>query len=116
MDDIKRDANGKFAKGKKGGPGRPKLGYVLADVFREKLNEPDNLLPHISKFDRILRTLINNAILGDVPSIQIILNRVYGKEIDVIKLDKTPDINLADFTDEELILYRKLLDKATDGN
>jgi hypothetical protein len=114
MDDILRDSHGRFAKGKKGGPGRPKLGLVLSDILREAVADPDPSNPEKTKFQHIVETLINNAMQGDIPSTQIILNRIYGKEIDLINISSGDELDLGKLSDEELVLYNDLLGKILD--
>lgn len=108
-----RDEKGRFVKGHAPiSPGRPKLGYALADLLNKELDtpNPDNL--NETNRMAIIRTLICNAKAGDISSIQMIFNRVYGKEIDILKIDTDEDLDLSNLTDEELALYNKILEKA----
>ncbi len=103
-----RNEKGQFVKGCAAGPGRPKLGTTLADILRvigqEKDGENTNL-------EILVRNLFEQAKGGDIPSISIVLNRMFGKEADIIHIDTEEMIDLSKLSDEELVMYNKLLGK-----
>ncbi len=76
-----RDRNGRFAAGNRGGPGNPFARQVaeLRKAFVTTVTPSDML--------RICQRLITQAILGDTPSIKILLGYVLGKFPDPVYPD-----------------------------
>jgi hypothetical protein len=111
---IDRDETGKWINGKKGGPGRPKRGYGIKDLMDAELDKMDTLLPNMTKRQRIIKTIVDDAIKGKAEAINIVLNRVYGSAVERISLEKGEELNLGILSDEELAAYNTLLMKVLD--
>ena len=67
----KRDARGRFAKGRKGGPGRPSGVGHFKVLFRDCVSDAD--------FKRCVRVLIDAALGGDIAALKMLFDRLAGR-------------------------------------
>jgi hypothetical protein len=108
-----RNAKGQFIKGTGGGPGRPRLGLALADILRAIAEEEDSYTGE-TNLQILVRTLFEQAKAGDIPSIQIVLNRMFGREPEIFNIIAGQEPSLELLSDEELETYNALLEKTLD--
>jgi hypothetical protein len=111
--EIDRDASGKWVKGNKAskGYGPPHKGYGIKDLMDAELDKMDDLIPTMTKRQRVIKTIVEDAIKGRAWAVEIVLNRVYGRELERISLEKAEDLDLGALSDEELVAYNSLLTK-----
>jgi len=109
--------SGQFKKGydpRRNITGRPKLGYTLADRYRDALNEPvDPEKPDYTIGDAIIDVAINRALSGQLDAVQYIEARGFGKIPERVELhtDDGDDIDFSEWDAEDLKNYEILLKK-----
>jgi hypothetical protein len=77
-----RDAQGRFVKGWKGGPGRP----PAASVHEHRAAMVEAVTP--SDIAAIMRKLVAEALDGDVTAARIVLERFFGRPADTETLER----------------------------
>lgn len=109
---IQRSETGRFLKGNTvSKKPHKKWGYHLTELLKEEGDIPDTLLPEKTKLQRVIETLYNDAIAGNMRAIEIIFERLYGKEPDVLQLGLEEQLDLGKLSDSELVEYNQLLEK-----
>lgn len=107
-----RKPNGRFAKGNKGGPGRPRGSKQIPDMLRRLLQEdtPDSLRAKVrtlypsagdTMLETIMRQVMTKAVNGERWAVEFIATRTEGKAVERVVLEQT-DRMIESLTDEEL--------------
>jgi hypothetical protein len=108
-----RNVHGRFVKGWKGGPGRPKLKYSLPEILREALESASTENKDVSEVKQIIKALFVEAKAGNVEAAKLVFNRAYGREPEIIQFNQEDEPDFSLLTDSELADYISLLEKAT---
>ena len=85
-----RGANGRFAKGNRGGPGNPyaKRTAAIRGLLLDAVTEDD--------LRQVVAKLVELAKGGDLPAIRELFDRLFGKSMTPIAADRFEDASLAE--------------------
>lgn len=93
--------------------GRRKQGETLAQRVRDAMSEPLFEGSDYTKFDGIMDALMEKALDGDVPAIEYLHSRGWGRMANLVEINVSQKLDLSRLTAEEYETYKVLFFKMT---
>lgn len=114
---ARKSTNGNFKKGfdpRRNLKGRAKVGLTLAEKIRDALNEKAN--GDYSKLDALIDTAWEQAISGNFQMLNWLSDHGYGRVPEKLEVTKEEKLDLSKLSNEELAVFKKLMEKASEDS